>query len=315
MRKWESDDGLPGDGPDKLLQHLTNEKGETIASTTPECKRLAQEHRREVFSVPTDLSQKAEDLVSDSLAMVSVYNAHLCEINSKMHEQSAVAQTALDPLVSWGAIDERRGKIRRNLDARLAQFEIERQLGQGVFAAYEKALSDHPISCQALSATITDGEVSHALSRVADGGNGTDGLEPVLFTGHDVLHKCKCDECERVRQSMPLDNMLDECIAGCSSAVALARFFNLILDQGLLPKIWQIHRCLLHYKGKSSDPHCLDNYRGLGIDQALLKILSLVFEERIMKYVETTKALSSTQGGFLRQRGTPEMAVVLSEAV
>ena len=315
MRKWESDDGLPGDGPDKLLQYLTNEKGETIASTTSECKRLAQEHRREVFSVPTDLSQKAEDLVSESLAMVSVYNAHLCEVNSRMHEQSAVAQSARDPLVSWRSIDERRSKPRRNLDARLAQLQIERRLGHGAFAAYEKALKDHPLSCQALSATITDEEVSHALSRVVDGGNGTDGLEPVLFTGHDVLHKCKCDECERVRHTMPLDDMLDECVAGCSSAVALARFFNLIIDQGLLPKMWQIHRCLLHYKGKSSDPHCLDNYRGLGIDQALLKILSLVFEERIMKHVETTKALSSTQGGFLRQRGTPEMAVVLSEAV
>jgi hypothetical protein len=72
---------------------------------------------------------------------------------------------------------------------------------------------------------------------------------------------------------------------------------------------------LLHYKGKGSDPHCVDNYRGLGVDQALLKLLSLVMEERLMTFVEVTGALSHTQGGFLRQRGTPEQVITLSEVV
>ncbi len=77
-----------------------------------------------------------------------------------------------------------------------------------------------------------------------------------------------------------------------------------------------MHRFPLHYKGKQADPHCVESYRFLGIDQAHLKLLSLVMEERLMPaFLKATNALSRTHGGFLRKCGTPEQAFTLAETV
>jgi hypothetical protein len=71
----------------------------------------------------------------------------------------------------------------------------------------------------------------------------------------------------------------------------------------------------LHYKGKGSDPYCADNYRGLGIGAALEKILSLIMMKRLEVFLQSTRSLHLSQGGFLPLRGPPEQVFTLSEAV
>lgn len=86
-------------------------------------------------------------------------------------------------------------------------------------------------------------------------------------------------------------------------------------QQAVAPKDWRTHRNLFHYKGKNSDPYCLSNYRGLGIDQMLLKVFSLLMMERLELFLASTGGLSGLQGGFQRQRGPIEQAFTLAETV
>ena len=86
------------------------------------------------------------------------------------------------------------------------------------------------------------------------------------------------------------------------------------MQTGCQPDAWRVHRNLFLYKGKNTDPYCLSNYRGLGVDQVLLKVYSLLLMERLEKFLEVTHGLSGMQGGFQRQRGPPEHAFTLAEA-
>jgi hypothetical protein len=86
-------------------------------------------------------------------------------------------------------------------------------------------------------------------------------------------------------------------------------------QQAVAPKDWRTHRNLFHYKGKNTDPYCLSNYRGLGIDQMLLKVFSLLMMERLELFLSSTGGLSGLQGGFQRQRGPIEQAFTLAETV
>jgi hypothetical protein len=138
-------------------------------------------------------------------------------------------------------------------------------------------------------------EVTAKMAEIQDVGSGTDELEPVLLTGHKILHA--------------------EDGATCYTAEVACRQFNKIREEARMPDSWRTHRCLLHYKGKGSDPHCVDNYRGLGIDQALLKLLSLVMLERLNTFLTETNGLARAQGGFQRERGTPEQVLTLTETV
>ncbi|NDH54322.1 MAG: hypothetical protein EBY24_20630 [Betaproteobacteria bacterium] len=95
----------------------------------------------------------------------------------------------------------------------------------------------------------------------------------------------------------------------------LCDLFNRAFRSGKLPDTWQVHRMLLLYKGKNSDPFHVGNYRGIGLDHVLLKVWSLLLNARLEVFVDRTGALSPMQGGFQRLRGTPESVITLTEAV
>ncbi len=78
---------------------------------------------------------------------------------------------------------------------------------------------------------------------------------------------------------------------------------------------WAEIRVVLLYKGKGSDPYCLDNYRGLGIGAVLEKVLSLLMMKLLESFLTSTSSLHPSQGGFCPQRGPPEQTFTLSEAV
>ena len=95
----------------------------------------------------------------------------------------------------------------------------------------------------------------------------------------------------------------------------VVHLLNELWNAGVVPPGWLHHRLVLLYKGKCTDPHCLSNYRGLGIDTLLLKALSLIMLERLELFMKQTKGLSPAQGGFQRLRGCPEQILTLSEVV
>ena len=95
----------------------------------------------------------------------------------------------------------------------------------------------------------------------------------------------------------------------------VARLYNAAWSAGVTPAKWREHRMVLHYKGKCTDPHCLYNYRGLGIDVLLQKGLSLIMLDRLEPFITSTKGLSLAQGGFQRLRGCPEQIFTLIETV
>ena len=69
------------------------------------------------------------------------------------------------------------------------------------------------------------------------------------------------------------------------------------------------------YKGKNSDPFHLGNYRGIAVDNLLLKLWSLVLNARLERFLENTGGLSAMQGGFRKARGPPESVIALTETV
>ena len=314
LNSFAQDDGLPGDGAAKLLQHLTDDSGSTIASTRDEIIAKLLQHQRQVFQVEQSLPQDAENRLADACVVVSAFNCGLQQVMPHLHGDSVVAQTAADPLAicrSWCSFETRRDKLLENLSSRLASCNAARLAGSGAFAKHNAVLQKYSSACAALQVPFELSEIVKAMSRVRDGGAGVDGVEPALLMGHDRVHDC--EDCARAQVAM--SGAAGALPTDCHSAEALTRLFNANRRHGRLPTEWRCHRCLLHYKGKGSDPHCVDNYRGLGVDQALLKLFSLVMEERLMTFVEATGALSHTQGGFLRQRGTPEQVITLSEVV
>ena len=78
---------------------------------------------------------------------------------------------------------------------------------------------------------------------------------------------------------------------------------------------WQQYKLLLHHKGHNAHPNDCDSYRGQGIGDGSLKIMSMVLEERLSNFLVSTNALSSEQMGCKRKSGTIEATVALSEII
>jgi len=324
------DAGAPDDEVNKLLQCQTDENGQVITRDQRRIMQNVEEFRKMVFQVRSDLSPECEDNISEALQTVHQHNETLYQDgNFKFNDASVVAQTAKNALAVWGAIDARRGKPARNLKEVMAARHQRAESDPGhKLPAFRKRDAVHAKFAEAhkkLNATWTVTEVAAAMHRMKDVGRGTDGVEPMLFMGHMELHHAyHCKECsaaglaQAVEAAVAASNGAPLPVAGddtCATAQQACDLFNAIREGGCIPERWKKHRCILHYKGKDSDPHCLDNYRGLGIDQALLKLLSLVMLERLDAYLTETNGLSRAQGGFQRQRGPPEQVLTLLETV
>ena len=151
---------------------------------------------------------------------------------------------------------------------------------------HDEARRTHTDSCTRLEADLTIAELATVLSNLKDKGCGIDG---VSAAGLACL------------QPETLHWLLD--------------LLNEVWRRGVTPADWAEIRVVLLYKGKGSDPYCLDNYRGLGIGVLLEKVLSLIMMKRLESFLTETNALHPSQGGFRTQRGPPEQAFTLSEAV
>ena len=133
---------------------------------------------------------------------------------------------------------------------------------------YRKVHRDYPEACAGLNVPITCEEVAAVLGKLKDVGAGPDGMPPVVLRDHANHMSCP------VIQSMVRD-------------------FNVVFATGVVPVTWQQYRLLLHHKGHSAHPEDCDSYRGLGIGDCSLKIMSMVLEERLSNFLVSTNALSS----------------------
>jgi hypothetical protein len=151
---------------------------------------------------------------------------------------------------------------------------------------HREARQKFPAACTSLEADLTLAELALVLSELKDKGAGIDGVSAAGLA--HLQHET---------QEWLLDQL------------------NEVWHRGLSPADWAEIRVVLLYKGKGSDPYCLDNYRGLGIGAVLEKVLSLIMMKRLESFLTTTSALHPSQGGFRPQRGPPEQTFTLSEAV
>jgi len=302
--------GNPVSKLNKLMQGMTDKHGKLITRDVNEIADEMVRHRRGVFAISTNLTKECEERLSEAIAAVHILNCELKE-SGNFHEDSVVMKLAGDPMYIQKPIDMHRLKQQRvqDLATIIEGLKSQRTHTRGmlpVFESRDTIKQKYAAECQQLNSPFTAAEVQDAMSLIQDVGSGTDSLEPFVFSMNSKGVRVDSEDFRQANSDPGRP---------CSTAVTATRVFNRIRKQGLNPDKWSDHRCVLHYKGKASDPHCLDNYRGLGIDQTMLKLLSLVMNERLEKFITATKGLSLSQGGFQRQKGTPEMVFTLSETV
>jgi len=270
-----------------LLDCQNDNKGRLISRNRRVNFRRAIANRRATHLCRANLGPCEAEL-DLALVQLSETNASILNTVPTIAGDSYAAISANDASAPMRHIDTRpeRSDVRRLLDAARQRLQEERTRGNGYLRG-DRVRMKFPQDVAQLEFDIEQSEVAFVFGKLQDVGPGTDGVCPVVL---------------RFQQ----DGL---------TAVEVTRLLNIIWMTGRLPESWKEHRCLLHYKGKCSDPCCLNNYRGLGIDQALLKVLSLVMLNRLDTFLTATGGLSSMQGGFQRQRGTPEQILTLSETV
>ena len=91
-----------------------------------------------------------------------------------------------------------------------------------------------------------------------------------------------------------------------SLAIPLSHIINLSFQSGLVPLNMKIAKVSPFYK--SDNPHLFKNYRPISILPSVSKILERAVYNRLLKYLNINKILSSSQFGF-RQNLSTEMAI------
>ncbi|MFN9115920.1 MAG: RNA-directed DNA polymerase [Bacteroidota bacterium] len=111
------------------------------------------------------------------------------------------------------------------------------------------------------------------------------------------------------------DNIIGEMVkfGGEIMHVVLTRLLNFIFYTLWIPEEWNVGVIVpLYKKGPRSDP---DNYRGITVSSVMYKVLAMVLNSRIVKWVESNGIIRDEQGGFRPGRGCPEQVFSLVEIV
>ena len=273
-----TDPGAPVMSTSFLLDHQTDENGSFVTANKKRLRSNLRENRRQLYEVPA-LHDKCNRRYEESLAELHLEN---CEVPG-VSESSAAARSARDACAPSAAADARRG-IRRNLRDAIDVARTRRNNDNYPLHVICRKFAD---AVATRDRRVTVEEIQQVCSWLKDSGPGTDGLPPALL--------------QRIGEG--------------HTASAFCVLFNNAFETGMSPEPWSVHRTLFLYKGKNTDPFCLENYRGISIDQLCLKIWALLLNARLEVFLEQTGGLSSMQGGFRRLRGPPESVLALSETV
>ena len=111
------------------------------------------------------------------------------------------------------------------------------------------------------------------------------------------------------------DSILNEMIKNSPRMILdiLFKFTNLCLKKSLIPKSW----CLdllnpIHKEGSKDDPN---NYRGICISSALLKIICSLLNNRILLQVKQRKLINKNQTGFKEKHRTSDNLLTLKTVI
>ena len=77
----------------------------------------------------------------------------------------------------------------------------------------------------------------------------------------------------------------------------LCSLFNMTIQQGCVPKMWQIAKFIPIFKGKGSMLE-VKNYRPISLTSFYCKTLERLVRSKIMSYLESENLLSTCQSGF-----------------
>ena len=77
----------------------------------------------------------------------------------------------------------------------------------------------------------------------------------------------------------------------------ICKYFNLVLDSGIVPKEWTVGLIIPIYKNKGDldDP---DNYRGITLLSCMSKLFTMIINKRLSDFLEDNKLLVEEQAGF-----------------
>ena len=93
----------------------------------------------------------------------------------------------------------------------------------------------------------------------------------------------------------------------------LFRFINLCVSQSLIPQSWCFELLNpIHKEGNKSDPN---NYRGICISSALLKILCCLLNNRIQLHCTKRNLINKNQTGFKKNHRTSDNLLTLKNVV
>ena len=290
MKKLASDPGMSDSSASSfLMDHQNDENQKFVTGDPAQLKENMRKDRQDTYAMKgeSELGAVCVSVINRSLAELHTANKRIVNENPAMFGRvSAVAQSAADACAPMMESDERRG-IWRARDVQEQIDDLESSAASGGSSKCRSVKNKYPEAAAQLQRPITMDELLIVCAKIRDVGPGTDGVAPIVL---------------RLQQK------------GYTMDLVL-RLFQQCMTTGCQPKAWRMHRNLFHYKGKNSDPYYLGNHRGLGIDQILLKVWSLLMMERLEAFLFTTNGLSGLQGGFQRQRGPIEQVFTLSETV
>ena len=276
LRLCGTDPGAPRASKALILDHQTDEKGRLITSKVSKCKANMRQNRQDLYNVPQSLTAECRQGIEEAIALVHLDN--LAPFTTSAMDPSFAAQCAADPFPD--SVRRLYGLEACNSDEAVGRANV-------LSANYHFEASILEAAAEFLQQDVTLDEVLSACKLMKDVGPGTDGLPPAMLTSLDQSN----------------------------AASWISSLFNRCLALGTLPSEWQVHRVMFLYKGKNTDPFHLGNYRGIAVDNLLLKLWSTVLNARLERYLEATNGLSAMQGGFRHLRGTPESVLALAETV
>ena len=274
--------GVPETGC-KLLDHITDkDTGRVVAINPEQIQQTLVDWWQQSFRVSDKLPDSCVLNVEASLEALRLFGEDIRFVHREIDAHCSAAKLGADPRSS---IPD--GELKQRLAALSDEARAQAVVNGAASSAKGAALKQqHGVEYQKLQADISEEELYAVLSNLESKGPGVDGAPS------EVL---RCAE--------------------KSARAVLLQLLNMIWRHGVTPATWEITRLVMHYKGKGSDPHAMTNYRPLGIGAMTEKVLSLIINKRIQRWVETTKALHASQCGFRPLYGTTEAIFSLVESV
>ncbi len=117
------------------------------------------------------------------------------------------------------------------------------------------------------------------------------------------------------KKATGFDGISNEMIKNCNSEMIelIKMTLNLILSKGLVPKLWcQGLITPVYKKGCKTNP---DNYRGICVGNALLKLLCLLLNNRLKSFLKDNNIIRNNQIGFQEKCRTTDHLLTLKALI